>query len=159
MATTIPRRIRRGDTPRHFGYGPDAMAQLKTRPSASRSGSPAVLGASVRVRGRVAGEGDLTILGRVDGAVGVRGRLVVGEGGEVTADEVTADEATIAGAIEGNVVCSGPVHLAASAKVKGDLKGSSISLEEGAEFAGRIDAEFELPAELSEGKGGGKGRR
>ena len=27
------------------------------------------------------------------------------------------------------------------------------------EIAGRIDAEFELPAELSEGKGGGKGRR
>ncbi len=130
------------------------MAQLKTRPSIPRSGSSAVLGASVRVRGRVAGEGDLTILGHVEGAVGVRGRLVVGEGGEVKADEVTADEVTVSGAIEGNVVASGPVHLASSAKVKGDLKGSSISLEEGAEFAGRIDAEFELPAELGGGKSG-----
>ena len=126
------------------------MAQLKTRPSIPRSGSSAVLGASVRVRGRVAGEGDLTILGHVEGAVGVRGRLVIGEGAEIKADEVTGS-----GAIEGNVVASGPVHLASSAKVKGDLKGSSISLEEGAEFAGRIDAEFELPAEL----GGGKSAR
>ena len=56
--------------------------------------------------------------------------------------------------VEANVVATGPVHLSASAKVKGDLKGSSISLDEGAEYAGRLDADFELPPEL-----GGKTRR
>ncbi|CAN5467544.1 hypothetical protein BH09MYX1_BH09MYX1_36040 [soil metagenome] len=130
------------------------MAQLKTR-STSRSGTPAVLGASVRVRGRVAGDGDLTILGTVEGAVGVNGKLIVGEGGSVTADEVTADDVTVEGSIDGNVVATGAVHLSATAKVRGDLKGASISLDEGAELAGRIDADFELPAEL----GGKSGRR
>ena len=124
------------------------MATPKTRPTVSRSSSTAILGQSVRVRGRVAGDGDLTVLGKIEGAVGVRGRLLVGEGGSIESDEVTAEEVTVEGAIEGNVVAQGSVHLASTAKVKGDLKGSSISLDEGAEFAGRIDAEFELPAEL-----------
>ena len=56
--------------------------------------------------------------------------------------------------VEGGISAGGAVHLTASSRVRGDLKGSEVSIEEGAEFAGRIDAIFDLPAEL----GGVRGR-
>jgi hypothetical protein len=40
------------------------------------------------------------------------------------------------------------VRIAPGGRVKGDLHGTGISIDEGAEFAGRLDAEFELPPEL-----------
>ena len=43
------------------------------------------------------------------------------------------------------------------ARVRGDMQAESVSLEEGAEFVGRLDAAFELPPEL--GGAGGEARR
>ena len=53
---------------------------------------------------------------------------------------------------------SGVVRIEAGTRVRGDVAGESFSLEEGAEFVGRLDASFELPAELSGGSGGGRRR-
>ncbi len=38
--------------------------------------------------------------------------------------------------------------MRATAEVEGNLSGAEVSLDEGASFHGRIDAEFDLPAEL-----------
>ena len=130
------------------------MAQAKTTmrhaPPARSGGSreAAVLGASVRIRGRISGEGDLSILGSVEGDVAVRGDLNIGDGARVESETLEAHAVTIAGELKGDVNASGPVRLAATARVHGDLKGSEISIEEGAQFAGRIEADFELPASL-----------
>lgn len=125
-----------------------------TSRSSSRSSEPSVLGAGVRIRGRLSGEGDVTIEGSVDGAVSVTGELHVAEGASVQSDEaLRAHSASIAGVVTGGVLAVGPVRLSRTARVRGDLKGSEISVEEGAEFSGRIDADFELPAELSGGRG------
>jgi cytoskeletal protein CcmA (bactofilin family) len=95
------------------------------------SGTEAVIGRSTRVRGRVTGEGDLRIEGHVEGDVSVRGAL------------------TIAGELEGDVKAGdGTVHLEAGAKVRGDIEGEGVSMEEGAEYVGNLNAEFDLPAEL-----------
>jgi cytoskeletal protein CcmA (bactofilin family) len=119
-----------------------------------RSGSrdAAVLGTSVRIRGRISGEGDLSILGTVEGDVAVRGDLTVGEGAHVASEVLEAHAVTIAGEVEADVSASGPVRLAATARVRGDLKGSEISIEEGAQFAGRLEADFELPAALGKAR-------
>ena len=42
-----------------------------------------------------------------------------------------------------------------SARVTGDMLGAEVILEEGAVFTGRIEAEFDLPAELT-GRPGGR---
>ena len=129
------------------------MAQAKTTirhvpPVRGGSRDAAVLGASVRIRGRISGEGDLSIHGTVEGDVAVRGDLTIGEGARVESEVLEAHAVSIAGEVKGDVSASGPVRLAASARVHGDLKGSEISIEEGAQFAGRLEAEFELPAAL-----------
>lgn len=128
------------------------MAQAKTGIRHAPPGRAAVLGASVRIRGRISGEGDLAILGSVEGDVSVRGDLTIGDGAHVASETLEAHAVTIAGQLDGDVSASGPVRLASTARVRGDVKGSEISIEEGAEFAGRLEADFELPAALGKAR-------
>jgi cytoskeletal protein CcmA (bactofilin family) len=111
-----------------------------------------VLGAGARVRGRVSGEGDLRVEGQIEGDVTLSGELSIDEAGSITGD-VDATSVTIAGALTGDVVARGIVTIRASAKVSGNMGGAEVTLEEGASFAGRIEAEFDLPAELSPRQG------
>ena len=96
-----------------------------------------MIGRSTRVRGRVTGEGDLRVEGQVEGDVSVKGAL------------------TISGELEGDIRAEGgTVHLEAGSKVRGDITGESVSMDEGAEYVGNLNAEFELPAELGGATGG-----
>jgi len=47
----------------------------------------------------------------------------------------------------------GCLSIHATASVEGNMGGAEVSLEEGASFSGRIQAEFDLPAELSPRQG------
>ncbi|MBK9262705.1 MAG: polymer-forming cytoskeletal protein [Polyangiaceae bacterium] len=114
-----------------------------------------VLGRGTRVRGRIQGDGDLRIEGGVEGDVSVSGELVVEEGAEVQGN-VDAATVTISGALTGDVSSRGGIVVRASAKVAGSLGGPEVSLEEGAEFSGRIEADFDLPAELLGGSSGAR---
>lgn len=116
--------------------------------AALRSG-PAVIGAGTRIRGRVTGDGDVTVLGQIEGELRVRGELFIGEGGRVVSD-IDASALRIAGSLEGDVSVTGDVTILAGAKVRGDLHGARISVEEGADLDGRLDSEFDLPGELDE---------
>ena len=108
----------------------------------------AVIGRSTKVRGRITGEGDLVIEGTVEGDVSLRGDLTIGESGSL-ASNVDANTVTIAGSLEGDVRARGVVRIEAGARVAGDMHGTSVAIEEGAEYTGRLDAQFDLPPELS----------
>jgi cytoskeletal protein CcmA (bactofilin family) len=110
------------------------------------------LGKGAHIRGRIAGDGDLRVEGAISGDVALKGDLIVTDGAEVVAD-VEARSVVVEGAIEGDISATSSVAIRASARVSGAIRGSSISIEEGANVSGRIDADFELPPEL-----GGKGR-
>jgi cytoskeletal protein CcmA (bactofilin family) len=129
------------------------MAQPRTT---SRSGdvSGARIGSGARIRGRIHGEGDLVVEGQVEGDLAIRGELTIAEGASVTSEAVEAQAVTIAGALEGDVAASGPVRLVAGSRVRGNLRGSAVSIEDGARFSGRLDCEFELPPELGGAVGG-----
>jgi cytoskeletal protein CcmA (bactofilin family) len=127
-----------------------------TSPASRHDAAPstqAVLGSGTRVRGRVTGDGDLTVLGQLEGEVHLRGELCIAEGARVVSD-IDAAALRVAGALEGDVHVSGDVAVLAGAHVRGDLHGASVSLEEGADFDGRLDCEFTLPADLGTGEGG-----
>lgn len=111
------------------------------------SESTSVLGRGARVRGRVSGDGDLRVEGQIEGGVTLSGELAIDETGSITGD-IDAASVTIAGVLLGNVVAHGAVMIRAGARVEGNMGGAEVSLEEGASFAGRIEAEFDLPAEL-----------
>jgi cytoskeletal protein CcmA (bactofilin family) len=107
----------------------------------------AVIGASAKVRGRVHGDGDLVVEGAIEGDVAIRGDLTV-ESGARLASNVEAHAVTIGGVVEGDVSARGVVHVRAGATLRGDVRGESLAIDEGAEFAGRVEAEFDLPPEL-----------
>jgi cytoskeletal protein CcmA (bactofilin family) len=121
------------------------MARTSTRTDGRDA--TAVIGRSTRVRGRVSGDGDLLVEGSIEGDIDVRGDLTISEGGRATST-VKAEAVTLRGELEGDVRASGVVRIEGSARVRGDMQGESVSLEEGAEFIGRLDMAFELPAEL-----------
>jgi len=122
------------------------MARSTTRNSSDQG--EARIGSSAKVHGRIAGEGDLTVEGHVEGDIVLRGQLTIAEGGTVAAETVEADEITVSGVLEGELRVRGPVRVLAGSRVRGNVTGASLALEDGAEFAGRVDIEFELPAEL-----------
>jgi len=123
------------------------------------SGGQAVIGRGTRVRGRVSGDGDLVVDGAVQGDISLRGDLVIGDGAQVTSN-VEARAVTVRGELEGDVRASGLVRIESGAKVRGDMHGESVAIEEGAEYTGRLDADFELPPELGgSGKSPGARRR
>lgn len=114
-----------------------------------------VLGRGGRVRGRVHGEGALRVEGQIEGDVAVSGGLSIEEGAAVIGD-IDAASVSIGGELTGNVAARGPVVVRATAKVSGNMGGAEVSLEEGAQFSGRIEAEFDMPAELTSRQGGGR---
>jgi len=123
------------------------------RTSSTSHGETAVLGKGSHLRGRIAGDGDLRVEGVISGDVALKGHLTVDGGAEIVAD-VQARSVVVEGAIEGDISAIEAVAIRAGAKVSGAIRGSSISIEEGATVSGRIDADFELPPGL-----GGKAAR
>ncbi len=122
------------------------MAQART--TTRSDGLEARIGSAARIRGRIHGDGDLVVDGHVEGELAIRGDLTIGDGGSVTSKSVEAQSVTIGGTLEGDVVATGPVRLVAGARVRGNLRGSAVAIDEGARFSGRLDCEFDLPPEL-----------
>ncbi len=119
--------------------------------------SEAVIGESTRVRGRVSGDGNLLVEGQIEGDITIRGDLSIASGGTATSN-VDADAVSVSGTLEGDVNARGTVSIESGATVRGNIRGASVSIAEGAEFAGRLDSDFDLPPELSGGVSGGKRR-
>lgn len=108
-----------------------------------------VLGRGAKVRGRVGGDGDLRVEGQIEGEVRISGQLSIDEGGAVAGD-VEAAVVVIGGTLNGDIAVRGPVTIRAGARVEGNIvgNGAELVLEEGASYEGRIEAEFDMPAEL-----------
>ncbi|MGN6515567.1 MAG: bactofilin family protein [Rhizomicrobium sp.] len=90
---------------------------------------------SLRVRGVVEAEGELTIGGTVIGRVAAI-RLVIAAGGRVEGD-VIAREVVIAGRLAGRVFAP-TVTVEETAHIEGRLFHSTISVARGAHFDGRM---------------------
>jgi cytoskeletal protein CcmA (bactofilin family) len=113
-------------------------------PSAgTRSSAPArnlaCIGSTIEIKGKIAGEEDLQIDGKVEGPVALAGqRLTVGRTGQLSS-EVTAREVVVYGKVTGNVRASDRVEIKKDGEVTGDIWTARISIEDGAYFKGRIE--------------------
>lgn len=104
-----------------------------------RNATHAKIGQSIHIEGTLTGNEDLTIDGRVLGKIKLKGHaLVIGANGKIEAD-MSAKTVTIRGEVKGNITADDKIQVTSSGSVKGDLSAPRIALDDGANFAGRVD--------------------
>jgi cytoskeletal protein CcmA (bactofilin family) len=96
-----------------------------------------VIGRGVRVRGRIQGDGELTIDGFVEGEVVLTGDVTIDSEGQVAAN-VSARVVTVRGAVRGDLVAEEAVRLEDGARVVGDLRAPRVAIARGALVRGHV---------------------
>ena len=133
------------ETPAPSQWQPSSQSP-SAAPSARGSSSPAsrnlsCLGASIEVKGKISGDEDLQIDGKVEGAVALNGqRLTVGRTGQLHS-EIFARDVVVYGNVTGNIHANDRVEIKKDGSVTGDITTARISVEDGAYFKGRIEIE------------------
>ena len=102
----------------------------------STSGSSKI-GRGVVVRGTIRGDGDLTVEGRVEGTVDIRGEIDIADSARVRAS-VSGDRVVVRGAVAGDVAGRDGVVLEEGARVVGDLSAPSIGIRPGGLLRGYV---------------------
>ncbi len=94
----------------------------------------------IRIKGDITGDEDLFVDGIVEGNLTFGNATVtLGPNATVKAD-VTAREVIVRGRVEGKLTGTERIQVWRSARVRGDLKAERISIEEGAELHGILEA-------------------
>jgi cytoskeletal protein CcmA (bactofilin family) len=114
---------------------PAASATVSTLPQAPRA---CVLGATLRFKGDLVADEDLTIEGQIDGSVLHTRNLTIGSLGHVRGD-IRARRVIVEGKVSGNVYALDSVTLRAGAVLTGDVFARRVAIEDGACISGRVD--------------------
>ncbi len=108
-------------------------------PPPAPSPEAAILTQGIRIRGELTGKADLFIDGDVEGSIRLGdSRLTIGPSGHVKAD-IEAREIYIRGDVQGNLRGRERITLGNSCHMKGDLESPRITIEDGAQFKGRVE--------------------
>jgi cytoskeletal protein CcmA (bactofilin family) len=105
---------------------------------ARREVAATTFGPTLKVKGEVSGDEDVTIEGRLEGLLNLSRSLTVGKTGVVEAD-VRAQTVVIHGRVTGNVIAEHKVEIYPSGRLEGNIKSPKISIHEGAHFKGNVD--------------------
>jgi len=115
---------------------PSTMARTSV---AQPKDQQAVIGATVVIKGDLAGEEDLLIEGRLEGKVeSRRHKVTVGRNGRIKGD-IYAKTITIEGTVEGNLFGEEQLVVRQSGNVRGNIVAPRVALEDGSNFKGSID--------------------
>lgn len=114
-------------------------APSTSRPGITPARNSARLGSSLEIKGEITGTEDLQIDGKVDGPITLRGHeLTVGPTAHLNS-EIHAGHVVVYGKVVGNLHARGRVDVKKDGSVVGDIDTARISIEDGAQFKGRIE--------------------
>jgi cytoskeletal protein CcmA (bactofilin family) len=111
------------------------MSAPKTISSLSDEGT--TIGPDIQVSGRVEGEEDLRIEGRIDGAISLTETVFVEASGVVVA-QVEARDVVVSGIVIGDVTATNSVTLNSGAKLVGNIAAPRLIIADGAAFRGEV---------------------
>ena len=97
-----------------------------------------VIGPTITINGKLSGDEDLTVRGRVEGEVTLTKTLFLEVSGVVKAN-VSVKNAVISGVVVGNVRATESVELTKEGRMVGDIAAPRVILVDGASFRGRIE--------------------
>jgi cytoskeletal protein CcmA (bactofilin family) len=89
------------------------------------------------VRGRIQAEGDLEVLGQVEGSIATKGTLEIGQGA-LCKSELRARRVVVRGAVAGDVHAEETLVLEPGAKVVGNLSAPTVGIRPGAQVRGHV---------------------
>ena len=96
---------------------------------------PNIIAQGTNIIGDINSEGDFRIEGKIEGKINAKGRIVVGESGNVDG-EITCGDADICGKVVGKLVVANLTVFKATAIFSGDVETKKLSIEPGAAFTG-----------------------
>jgi cytoskeletal protein CcmA (bactofilin family) len=96
-----------------------------------------VVGPAIAIRGRIEGEEDLRVEGRVEGSISLTETLYVEPGGVVLA-QVEARDVVISGIVIGDISALNSVTLNKNAKCVGNISAPRVIIADGASFRGDV---------------------
>jgi cytoskeletal protein CcmA (bactofilin family) len=96
-----------------------------------------VVGPAIAIRGRIEGEEDLRVEGRVEGSISLTETLYVEPGGVVLA-QIEARDVVISGIVIGDISAANSVTLNKAAKLVGNIAAPRIIIADGASFRGDV---------------------
>jgi cytoskeletal protein CcmA (bactofilin family) len=89
------------------------------------------------VRGRIQADGDLEVMGQVEGSIVTKGSLEIGEGA-LLKSELHARRIVVRGAVAGDVHAEEALVLEPGARVVGDLSAPTVGIRPGALVRGHV---------------------
>ncbi len=111
---------------------------MATKEIAVGAGGATVIGPSITINGKLSGDEDLTVRGRVEGELTLTRTLILEPSGIVKAN-VSVKNAVISGVVVGNVRATESVELTKEGRMVGDILAPRVILVDGASFRGRIE--------------------
>jgi cytoskeletal protein CcmA (bactofilin family) len=102
------------------------------------SSNNTVVGPSILINGRLTGDEDLTVRGRVEGEITLSHTLIVEPSGVVKAN-VAVKNAIVSGVVVGNINATESVELTREGRMVGDIRAPRVIIVDGASFRGRVD--------------------
>lgn len=130
-----------------FGRG-SKEESAPVRTAAKLTEVETVVGANSYFRGDIQSDGGARVEGVFEGTIDVTGNLVIGEGAKVIAD-IKANNISISGAVKGDIT-GNKVEILDNGRVWGNLKVSSLLLNEGAYLRGQTTMAGDLEPPMIE---------
>src|SRR5229473_638895 len=113
------------------------MGTLKEISSPASAGKT-VIGETIIINGKLSGDEDLTVRGRMEGELSLSRTLIVEPSGIVKAN-VAVKNAIVSGTVVGNIDAVESVELTREGRMVGDIRAPRVIIVDGASFRGRID--------------------
>ncbi len=95
-----------------------------------------IIGPKTSFQGHLKAEGNVRVDGYLEGSLETKGNVIIGEVAKVTAD-ITASNVQVWGAVKGNISAAGRLEILPSGRVWGEIKVSSLLIDEGGLFRGK----------------------
>ena len=96
-----------------------------------------MLGAGIKLKGELRGEGSLTVHGQFEGDIVLDGTLHVGPEGRIDAN-ITARAIVVGGIVRGNLSADTRVEILPTGALTGTVKSSSFAAADGASVKGEL---------------------
>lgn len=101
-----------------------------------KGGAETIVGTSVKLKGNLKSDGDITVDGIVTGEIKTKGSVIVGKNANIVAS-MKAKNISISGTVQGNIEATDKLEITETGKVLGDVTSNVLSISPGAVFTGK----------------------